>query len=1681
MAASVWKQIAVRATALFAVLGMALSADAPAHAQLGRSVENTASLSFETAGVEQTLATNTAVFVVEARRTPSTVEFFRFAPQAGEQIQVLIPDSHFSPSGAAAGPFEPVGPPVTAGGVELDFAQPAPLALATTYLPEELIVVRVEDAGQNGQPDVIETGVVTIAAESGDLITLCLFESGEDTGEFFGYLPSTRSQTATNDPTLTVLGSDTLTATYVDAFDATEVSVDTAFVDPFGRVFNSVTGELLNGVAVTLIDEATGAPAEVFGVDGVSAFPSTVLTGSVVTDDSGLIYELGPGEFLFPQIPQGTYRLEIAEPDGFVFPSNLSPEAFVNLENEPFDIVDASYGQTFTLDALGPKNFDAPLDPAGDLVVMKDASVDTVSPGGFVGYTVTIENRGDTPLPVAIRDDLPAGFRFQPGSARVDGAPIADPDISPDGQTLLLSAGLVPSGGSVRLTYATEAGAGTPLGEAVNAAFAVNGTGGAVSNRAEAAVFVREDLLRSAFTIIGRVAADACDPDEDWAREIGDGVGVPGVRLYLETGDFVVSDEDGLFHFEAIEPGTHVVQIDEATLPAGYEPVACGENTRYAGSATSQFVEAIGGTIWRADFFLRRTDEAVETYGDTDDEAIFNDATEYLLYDQAWIDAQAGAPAWAYPDASRTPSARSVNLGIVHARGDRVRLTLNGEPVPGVNFDGRDESTDRLVELSRWRGVDIRAGENVFEAYVIGADGEEKAVLQRTIWFVDEIRRARLVDDQSVLAADGRTTPVVAVRLTDGAGRPVHGGRAVEVDLDPPYRLENEELFEGEAPISAALAARTAVSVDPDGIARIRLAPTLDTGRVKLRIRLDDGRQEEIDVFLRPEKRDWILVGLAEGSLGQDRFTTEAGVNPEGRVALFAKGLIKGDWLLTLAIDTAKARGDVDDELFNEIDPDAFYTLFGDRTFQDQDAASQFPVYVKLEKDTFQALFGDFNTGLTDSVLGRHSRNLTGLRTIYEGERFSFNGFAAETNQSFVREELAADGTSGPFVLESAPLVRNSETIFIEARDRFRADEVVGVTTLSRFLDYDIDFETGEILFRRPIETVDAAFNPNVIVVEYESISGGDRDITFGGRAAARFADGAVETGVTYVQESSGTPGGTLDAELAAIDATARIADNTIVRAEVGVSSQTSDGETDEATAILVEVVHQTEKFEAAAFFREDDGAFGLGQQSSAQPDVRRYGVSARLNLSTSHDVDAGSQKSRFVESEIFQEDNLATGASRTVAEVEARQDGQRLGLAAGLRTVTETFGEETRNSLLLTGEARKSIPSLGLSVSASREQPLNGLDESSLFPARTILGLDKTLTRFATLNVRHEFLNGANASGQNTVAGVTVTPWTGAQVNATTDLLTQDGARRLGATIGVDQTFRVSEHWSAGLGVSRRANIDVVGEPLDVAPDAALSPLETAPPSPLTGDDSFTSVYVGAGYRGEKSAGSGRIEVRDTALGARWTGLLGAAREATDQLSFAGALRVQQESLLDTDDRRTVDGRLALSYRPRGKGPVIFNRLDISHDEVFSQSTNWKIVNNFGINAPIGKRAQVAGFYGVKYDVSSFEGDQFSGVTQLVGTEVRFDVTRRIDLGFSGSALYAANSGTLDYSYGPSIGVSPAENTWISFGWNFAGFEDRDFDAAEFANEGPFVKLRIKFDQNTAAGLLNLISPRGR
>ncbi|MFN3236438.1 MAG: DUF11 domain-containing protein [Pseudomonadales bacterium] len=541
--------------------------------------------------------------------SPSTIEFLQYSanPNFGTPVDV-------GQTTCVAG--------VNSQAAELrDVSVPVPgvvnLAPATVFKAGQPIFVRVTDLDQNFDPARRERITIELSVPaSGDREFVRLMETGPDTGQFVGYIQSTENESNASSCMLGVVKDEMIQTRYSDVFDESDISSALVLVDPFGRIFSTKDGRLIDGVSVTLIDTSTGLPADVFG-DGpnFAPYPSTVISGGQTTDDAGLLYDFPEGEYRFPFVEPGFYQLRFENiPAGLVFPSTTSNEDIQSLTGAPFQVVEGSRGEEFEVPVGPALNIDIPLDePLAEVFVSKTTSRELAAIGDFIQWRLNIENRiGGDVSGAEVIDILPKGFRFQEGSLRINGERVPDPQTAEDGRTMTFTLPTI-SGVATTVSYVTEITAAAEIGEARNLA-TVQGDQIASSNTSFASVMVRNDLFSEKAFLVGRVVLNQCredEPETEVAETASEGEteippepleGVPGVRIYLEDGSYVVTDENGSWHMEGIEPGTHIVQMDVDSLAERYEASPCNSNSRFAGSPYSQFVDLQGGTLWRADF-----------------------------------------------------------------------------------------------------------------------------------------------------------------------------------------------------------------------------------------------------------------------------------------------------------------------------------------------------------------------------------------------------------------------------------------------------------------------------------------------------------------------------------------------------------------------------------------------------------------------------------------------------------------------------------------------------------------------------------------------------------------------------------------------------------------------------------------------------------------------------------------------------------------------------------------------------------------------------------------------------------------------------------------------------------------------------------------------------------------------
>lgn len=462
--------------------------------------------------------------------------------------------------------------------------------------PGTALFVQVNAAVCNTNATQVLSVPVTLTSRlTGDVETFTAVETAANSGLFRVQPDVPTADAATHavvsgDGIVEVLPNDVVTATVTHCAAGAVAASSTLLIDPSGVVYDSHTNKALAAATVQLIDVTgagnggnPGGPARVFASDGTTPAPSSVVTAAT-------------GSYAFPAVAPSTYRLVVTPPGGYVFPSALSPA-----QQPAGRLISAqgSYGKAFVI--AGPQDqavhFDLPLDPGaagGGLLIQKTADKLSAQIGDFVDYAVQVNNNISSTLPnTQVDDQLPAGFSYVRGSARLNGAPLADPRGG-SGPLLTFTLGVLPKAAQLTLTYRVHIGVGAQGGTATNLAQAVSGQ--LASNRASATVQITGGVFSDKAYLIGKIYADC---NSNGIQDPGE-PGIPGVRIYLEDGTYVVSDEQGKYSLYGLTPRMHVAKVDLTSLPAATRLEVL--NNRNAFDAGSSFVDLTTGELHKVDF-----------------------------------------------------------------------------------------------------------------------------------------------------------------------------------------------------------------------------------------------------------------------------------------------------------------------------------------------------------------------------------------------------------------------------------------------------------------------------------------------------------------------------------------------------------------------------------------------------------------------------------------------------------------------------------------------------------------------------------------------------------------------------------------------------------------------------------------------------------------------------------------------------------------------------------------------------------------------------------------------------------------------------------------------------------------------------------------------------------------------
>jgi uncharacterized repeat protein (TIGR01451 family) len=1599
------------------------------------------------------------------------------------------------------------------------------------------------------------------STKTGDVVVVVGVETGPNSGVFRYDLPTEENTVANpNDQILQTVARDTVLVSLVSCLDeagqpttAIKGVETTIYIDPYGIVFDAKTGLPVAGATVILLD-ASGNPIGdnvAFNIDPVTSALQSI-PAKQITD--------AKGQFVYPDVIAGTYSISVDTStivgqkytyvsDQKVYPiSGFSSDKIIN----PL----WSYGGQFTLHqgdvAL---NVDIPIDPTevaqtSTLFVQKTVTNPTAELGDFEDYTVTVANRGHaTASDVSIKDTLPRGFTYVLGTTRVNGIKVNDP-LGGKGPYLKLGIGSLDVDKVTTIKYRVQIGPNALNGDGINRVRAKD-ISGIESNEASALVKVTPGALIQDAFVVGKVYMDC---NRNGMQDDGE-QGVPGVRLYLEDGSFVVTDREGKYDFYGVSAKTHVLKLDQTTIPINAELIL--QSNRMAGDPSSRFVDLKHGELHRADFAIadgsgqctqplidqvvKRKKRIAEDNLDLE-RAVHTDLSIEPL--ASAIGNTRGQPASGcigaqsltancniefsadqlkslkviqvepikppttidleraleqaesnkltilnLKDGQVMPFAQT-NIQVRGVAGTVIQVLVNGQIVPEERIGKKAVLTDFQIEGFDYIGVALKTGRNEIEVRQIDTLGNLRDQQKVTVIAPDQMSKITLNAPSQVVQANGVDVYQVVLKVVDQNGVMVASrtpvtlkttiGKIDLIDLDP--KQSGTQIFiEGGTVVVPIIAPSEA------GQGTLLVSSGVFNATQPLR-------------FL-PNLRPMIAVGIIEGSLSLKNFdpkqlgqtTSNDGFENElkeisssnkgqtttnGRAALFLKGKVRGDYLLTMSYDSDK---NGTQRLFRDIQPDEYYPVYGDAAAKGFDAQSTSKLYVRVDKGRSYAMYGDYVTRTENDEglsLGQYSRSLTGLRAAYENDHAKATGFVARTNATQIVSEQRGLGITGPYSMGQVSVddvLTNSEKVEVIVRDRNNPGLIVSQTTLDRFTDYEVDTTGNSIYLKSPISSVDSNLNPVYLRITLEADQGGSEYIVGGVSGSVKVLD-QVRVGGSLIKSDDPI---THD-ELSSVNTVIHITPKAKLIAEYARSSNTIDpnnsltpinagaaatGE-QSGNAARVEFETAIKNIDLRAYYNHAD----LGFYNTASPITAgrtESGVKAQSRV----------QGLGLIHLEAIRTEDLTTnGLTEGVSASLERSLNRILKLELGLRYY---------NQQVPTIQGISSIPTTPLAPTPLQLTPYDGITVRAKLTAILPWEGSNVYSEFEqdVMNSDRHVLSVGGNYQINSTARVYARQEVISSIGGLYDL--NDTQRRNTTVFGVENKYSqngsvFSEYRVADDGLSAREAEAAMGlRNRWKIKDGVFINTSFEKVTSINGTSNLqtpnaTAASLGIEYLADpKWKAVARVEKRWSDQSDTLLSTLGWAYKLTDDVTV-----LTKNIYSQTDNKSATAGEKVMNRFQLGAAYRDFahNRFDAlskieyryQNDQTDLTSPNEKRVYIFSndVNYHPIRRLTFSGQYAAKYVTAGFDNITSRGVTQMLAGRAMYDINERWDAGVNTGVLWNnATNGKL-WLVGGEVGYLLAVNLWGSAGYNFSGYRDTDLVGSNTTTQGPYVRLRFKFDE---------------
>ena len=707
--------------------------------------------------------------------------------------------------------------------------------------------------------------------------------------------------------------------------------------------------------------------------------------------------------------------------------------------------------------------------------------------------------------------------------------------------------------------------------------------------------------------------------------------------------------------------------------------------------------------------------------------------------------------------------------------GSQIELQVNSEVVNPKLIGRTETDTKTHLVTQTWYGVALQEGDNTIAAGITNLKGTLPAV---KVQVRGAPKQLTLSTVEARIPADGRSTATIRGQLLDEHGNRSNRdaivtlvaseGEFVGTDYDPDQPGFQVQARQGQfvatlrSSLNAKIVRIRATASNLEAFTQLafetNLRPSLVTGVIDLRLGArGTDFYRSFEEFLPPDRNNSTRLDV--------------------RSAVFATGRI-GNWLFTGAYNSDRRLNQTCNgvtRLFRDTQfCDQNYPVYGDSSTSEVLTPSADSVYARLERtspvknaDTDYFMWGDYSTeefARRSQQYSATSRQLHGFKANYNLGNVQIAAFYSNNVQGFQRDTIAPDGTSGYYFLSHRLLVPGSEDVAIELEELGRPGTVIERQKLSRGPEYEIDYDRGTLLFRRPILRTDVDPNGLVlvrrIVTTYQYETKDSSANIYAGRVQynlARTLNRESWLGATYLRENQGLR----HFELYGTDALVSLGPNAHLIGEYAHSQNISDflGAVGGSAYRLEAEGELTKGISGHAYLRSTDPGFANDATTSFVPGQTRYGtqITARLSSATTAQLQYDRENNFGIApkplntfEDLFQPGLEATPGSKvdnsltTVSAGVQQQIGKAsLGVDWINRHREDHLAISPTNSNSSQLRSRLSFPlANNLTFQAQNERNLSR-ESDPVYPNRTLFGLDWAVYPGIDVRLSHQFFSG--------------------------------------------------------------------------------------------------------------------------------------------------------------------------------------------------------------------------------------------------------------------------------------------------------------------------------------------------